>query len=610
MNHRAIELLSPARDCATGIAAIDHGADAVYIGAPKFSARAKAANSLDQIRHLTDYAHLFHAKVYVALNTLLDDTEVEEAADIAHTLHAIGVDALIIQDMGLLECNLPPIPLHASTQCDNRTPEKVKFLEDIGFSQVVLARELSLEQIAEIRKATSVPLEFFIHGALCVSFSGRCFMSERIAGRSANRGRCAQFCRHRYTLRDGNGSILKKDSHLLSLMDLDLSGNLRQLIDAGIDSFKIEGRLKDESSVKNVTAFYRQALDRIIDADDSLERASSGRCTFDFQPDPARTFNRGGTEYFLNSPRNRPGALATPKSIGVRIGRVGKACPQFFEMEQPSAIANGDGLCFFDTNDTLVGLRVNKVEAGRIYPKDAPFIQPGTILFRNFDAAFTRQLKRSGNCRKIHVDIILSQNADGLTFTIRDDDGCLTCIDAPLSGEKSRDPDRMRDILIKQAQKCGNTVFAVRNVAVNMQDIPHIPVAAINDIRRRAFDSHVKTRLHLHTLSARPLAVNTVPWPESLGRPSDLANAHARAFYVRHGLNLSTAVVSGPKEDIVLMTCKYCLKAQLNLCPFLGAHPPLPAEPLTITDDTGTYELVFDCRKCEMRVVLRPDDKR
>jgi collagenase-like PrtC family protease len=610
MHTRSLELLSPARDCATGKAAIDHGADAVYIGAPRFGARAAAANSIDEIRQLADYAHRFYARVYVAFNTLLNDSEVEEAVALTHALYAGGVDALIIQDMGLLDCDLPPIPLHASTQCDNRTPEKVRFLEGTGFSQVVLARELNLEQIREIRRATSVPLEFFVHGALCVSFSGRCLISEKVAGRSANRGCCAQFCRHRYTLKDTHGNTLKKDSHLLSLMDLNLSGHLQQLIDAGIDSFKIEGRLKDISYVKNVTAFYRTALDRIIDVDAGLRRSSSGRCTFGFQPDPQRTFNRGGTDYFLTLPRNRPGALKTPKSIGEEIGRVGKISPQYFELEKPCEIANGDGLCFFDTNDTLIGLRVNKVECGRIYVRNSHLLGRGTTIFRNFDSAFIRQLKKSENCRKIAVDIILSATAEGLNCTIYDEDDCRTAITTPGNGEQSRDPDRMRDILIKQLKKSGNTDYIVRSVILNLGQIPHIPVAAINDIRRRAFDAHRENRLRQHVIPAKLPVDASLPWPKGLAAPPDQTNAHARAFYARHGLELSATGESHLQNATTLMTSKYCIKAQLGLCPTSGARGPFPAEPLTIADNTGTYTLAFDCRTCEMRVLTRTCGER
>ena len=601
MRPRTIELLSPARDCATGIAAIDHGADAVYIGAPQFGARTAAANTIDEIRQLTEYAHRFHARVYVALNTLLDDEELQEAVAIAWQLSEIGVDSLIIQDMGLLECDLPPLPLHASTQCDNRTREKVRFLEEVGFTQVVLARELSLAEITGIREATTVPLEFFVHGALCVSYSGRCQMSEVVAGRSANRGGCAQFCRHRYTLRDATGNILKKDSHLLSLKDLDLSGHLRELVDAGISSFKIEGRLKDVSYVKNVTAFYRVALDGIIAADVHLRRASSGGCTFAFTPDPSRTFNRGGTDYFLTNPRNRPGSPDTPKSIGREIGQVRKVHAHSFEIDTSQVLANGDGLCFFNSVDTLVGLRVNRVEGARVFPKDRVSLAAGTILYRNLDIDFLRQLQRSENCRKIAVTVTLFETPGGLGFTIEDEDGCCSLMDAPLIKETARNPEMMREILSQQARKSGGTIFSVQRVVVDIEKMFHLPVSMINDIRRKAFEAHLQARLQQHTSPPQTLIPNNLTWPAA--EQATPTNRKALAFFARHGLSGNLA---GEEQEAVLMTCRYCLKAQLHLCPALDKEAPGPAEPLTITDKTGTYGLAFDCHRCEMMVLLHP----
>ncbi len=392
MLHRKIELLAPAKNLVCGISAINHGADAVYIGGPQFGARAAACNSLVDIEKLVAHAHQFGAKVYVALNTVFDDRELELAVQLCHQLYGIGVDALIIQDVGLLESDLPPISLHSSTQMNNRTVDKVRFLEKVGFQQVVLARELSLSQIKEIRAATSVPLEFFIHGALCVSYSGQCYISEVMAGRSANRGECAQFCRHKFTLKDGQGKILAKDRYLLSLKDLNLSAHLGALIDAGISSFKIEGRLKDENYVKNVTAYYRQALDKIIDEDGGLQRSSSGRCSFGFIPDPSKSFNRGQTDYFLTDQRNRPGAIESPKSTGQRLGKVEHAEKRFFVLETGEEINNGDGLCFFDPEKGLVGIKVNRVENGKIYPKDPVVLPIGLTVYRNSDTAFNKML--------------------------------------------------------------------------------------------------------------------------------------------------------------------------------------------------------------------------
>jgi 23S rRNA 5-hydroxycytidine C2501 synthase len=607
MSRHSIELLSPAKDSSTGIAAIDHGADAVYIGAPRFGARAAAGNTIDEIKRLIDYAHGFHARVYVALNTLLTDDELGEAVAIAHQVHEIGADALIIQDMGLLECDLPPLPLHASTQCDNRTREKVRFLEDVGFTQVVLARELSLAQIKEIRAATSVPLEFFVHGALCVSYSGRCRISEILAGRSADRGECAQFCRHRYTLKDAAGNILKKDSHLLSLKDLDLRNHLQGLLDAGIRSFKIEGRLKDINYVKNVTAAYRLALDAIIAKDGGLRRSSSGRCTFAFSPDPARTFNRGSTEYFLYEQRNRVGSIESPKSTGQEIGVVTKVQGRFVEIDTREVIVNGDGLCYFDDTGALAGLRVNKVEGPKIFFKGLARVRPGTVLYRNLDRAFNRQLQNSTGCRKIPVTLTMTETVAGLGFTIVDDDGCRSSLDTPLVKKKAENQERMRNVLIQQVKKSGKTIFSVSEVRIAMEPTIHLPVSQINDIRRMAFDAHLRSRQLQHEIRHRPVTPNTLPWPADQPPPfTHVSNRKAQEFFARHGLSIPPETNN---EKIVLMTCRYCLKHQLGLCSAIDPQAKSNKEPLTLTDNTGTYELSFDCRRCEMSLLLQNPGK-
>ena len=392
MEPGTIELLAPAKDLSCGIAAIEHGADAVYIGAPLFSARAAAANSFEDIGTLINFAHQFYARVYIALNTVLGDDELDEAVKMIHHFHQLGADAIIIQDLGLLECDLPPIPLHASTQANNRTAEKVHFLENVGFQQVVLARELSLVEIERISQQTSVALECFVHGALCVSYSGQCYISEVMAGRSANRGKCAQFCRHKFTLKDAAGKIIEKDKHLLSLKDLNLSQQLRSLITAGIRSFKIEGRLKDSNYVKNITALYRQQLDVIIDEDESLKRASSGRCNFSFLPDAEKSFHRGQTRYFLEDKRNRPASIDTPKSIGKKVGRVGGIGRDYVDIVSDQSFHNGDGLCYFDQQNNLVGFSINWVEGKRIYPQKKVNPVKGTTIYRNHDVKFIRRV--------------------------------------------------------------------------------------------------------------------------------------------------------------------------------------------------------------------------
>jgi len=601
-----VELLAPARDLGCGIAAIDHGADAVYIGAPRFSARAAAGNDLAAIERLARYAHRFFARVYVALNTLLTDAELQEAAALAHAVWNAGADALIIQDMGLLECDLPPIALHASTQTDNRTVDKVRFLEQVGFSQVVLARELSLAEIGAIRAATTIPLECFVHGALCVCYSGRCYISDKVLGRSANRGECAQFCRHRYSLRDGSGKKLGRDRHYLSLKDLDLSQHLRELLAAGVSSFKIEGRLKDERYVKNVTAAYRLSLDRLLEADGNRRRSSSGRCRFDFAPDPAKTFSRGGTDYFLVDPRNRPGAIDSPKAIGQPVGTVAKIERQYFTVDTEMEINNGDGLCFFDRLGNLVGMKANRVEGSRIYPKEAVAIEPGTMIYRNFDSAFTRRLAASRDCRKIGIDLRVEETATGLRCVVTDEDRCTSTVAMALEKIAAATPGRIDEIVRRQMGKSGGTIFFVRQVDVAVDPSRHVPAAALNDLRRTALASHVETRLARHVRPVRKEEAGEAVWPAAeTASLVNITNERARCFYRRHGVTAFPPSAAAPEmaDDAPLMTCRYCLKRQLGICPKDNRDNAEIPEPLTLCDNTGCYELRFDCSRCEMLVL-------
>lgn len=605
MDKRSIELLAPAKNLACGLAALDHGADAVYIGGPQFSARAAAANSTADIEKLVAAAHRFRARVYVALNTVFDDRELELATRLAWQLQEIGVDALIIQDMGLLECQLPPIPLHASTQTNNRTPEKVQFLEKVGFRQVVLARELSLAQIKAIRSASTTILEFFVHGALCVSYSGQCYISEVMAGRSANRGECAQFCRHRYCLRDTRGKILLRDRHLLSLKDLDLSGHLAELISAGIDSFKIEGRLKDEAYVKNVTAFYRQALDRIIDADAMLKRASSGRCSFSFVPDTAKSFNRGKTDYFLVKKRNTPGALESPKSIGQELGPVVRAGKGFLLLATSEIVSNGDGLCFLNAERKLVGTTVNRVDNDIIHLKD-PFLVPvGTRVYRNADTVFARQLARSGQCRTLRVRMGLGETDDGLYLVVQDEDGIASKTFLKASREVAREAGSIVAMAEKQMKKSGGTLFSVDEVKVVLQPGTFYPAAIFNELRRRGLEGHLVKRLQEYVVENAEHRVNEYPWPEEeVGYLDNIGNRKALEFYRRHGVKRISqfGLLAKDAAGCALMTCKYCIRAQLGMCPKMAGKVSGSVEPLILVDNTGEYQLDFNCSSCEMTV--------
>jgi len=613
---RKIELLAPAKNSLCGIAAINHGADAVYIGGPLFGARAAASNSLADIEKLVVYAHQFRAKVYVALNTLLHDDELDQAVELCHQLHGLGADALIIQDVGLLESDLPSIPLHSSTQMNNRTVEKVQFWENVGFAQVVLARELNLAQIKEIRAATSVPLEFFVHGALCVAYSGQCYISEVLAGRSANRGQCAQFCRHKFTLRDNNGVVLEKDRFLLSLKDLDLSNHLEALIDAGIGSFKIEGRLKDANYVKNVTATYRLALDAIIDAQDDLVRASSGRCHFGFTPDPSRSFSRGQTDYFLNKRRNVVGELRSPKSIGKKLGRVAAVDARCFTLEGEEAVHNGDGLCFFNQKNELVGVKVNRVEGRKIYPKDGTaqlHLPVGSEIFRNSDTSFNKLLEQSELCRKIVVHMTLVEIADGLQLYLTDEDGIVSETTIIAAKEKAKKVGTIEPVARKQLEKSGGTVFSVGDVSLELSPDLFFPAAVFNDLRRKAFAGHLEMRLTSYTSDTQQRSSNDYPWPATqVDHFDNIANRKAEAFYLHHGVQhiAPHLLRADDGKDCALMTTKYCIKAQLEMCPKSKMQRNTLAEPLTIADNTGNYELGFDCDKCEMTVTKKESTEK
>jgi len=611
MGTQTIELLAPAQNVACGLAAVNHGADAVYIGGPLFGARAAAANSLADIDQLVRYAHRFRVKVYVTLNTLLEDDELDQAVVLCHRLYELGADALIVQDVGLLESDLPPIPLHASTQMNNRTPAKVRFLEEVGFAQVVLARELSLARIREIRRATTVPLEFFVHGALCVCYSGQCYLSEVMANRSANRGQCAQFCRHSFDLRDNNGVMLAHDRFLLSLKDLDLSQHLAALIDAGIQSFKIEGRLKDVGYVKNVTAAYRLALDALIEARGDLARGSSGRCHFGFVPDPSRSFSRGATDAFLLDRRKEVAEIRTPKSLGKRIGRVAAVETRSFAIEGGEAVHNGDGLCFFDRDAHLVGLRVNRVEGRTVFPRDGAALARmpvGATVFRNLDIAFNKLLEQSDLCRTLAVTLTLRERDDGLQLDLLDEDGIGSTTALVAAKAPATKAGMFAPLARRQLAKTGGTVFAVSAVVLETSSDLFIPAAAFNELRREAFAQHLERRLAAYVRESRRCVPNEYPWPSALVDYRDnITNTRAMAFYRRHGVTRidPDRLRAGQVAGSALMTTKYCLKAQLGLCPRSKGSKPAPAEPFTLADRTGEYVLAFDCDRCEMTVTKK-----
>ncbi len=635
--HRdALELLAPARTAEIGIEAINHGADAVYIGGPAFGARAAAENPVADIARLAEHAHRFHARVFVAANTILFDDELEPARKLIWQLYDAGVDALIVQDMGLLELDLPPIQLHASTQTDIRDAAKARFLQDVGFSQIVLARELDLAQIEAIAAATECTLEYFIHGALCVAYSGQCYISHAHTGRSANRGECSQACRLPYELKDGDGRTLASGRHLLSMKDNNQSANLRALAAAGVRSFKIEGRYKDMAYVKNITAHYRRLLDELIEhpekgrgdgkAGRSWQRASSGCTRFFFEPDADKTFNRGYTDYFTHGRRHGIEAFESPAYVGEALGqvlRIDSRRQRYFDIESVQALHNGDGLSWYDAKGEVAGVRVNRVEADgggagidRVFPAETlpASLVPGTPLFRNHDHAFERILEGKSAERRIGVDIRFEAGLDGAQLQLSDEDGvCISVALRPEAGETftaARDPERARTAMHEQLGKLGGTLFAARNISVAGAMLPFLPAARLNALRRAAVEALLQARLAAHPRPPRAAAVEPpAPYPQdALSYLGNVLNAPARAFYARHGVRLIDAAYEENREhgDVSLMITRHCLRYSFNLCPkeVKGIRP----DPMQLVHGRETLTLRFDCKRCEMHVIgaLKP----
>jgi putative protease len=602
-NIRYIELLAPAKDLECGRAAINYGADAVYVGAPKFGARAAAGNSLNDIAKLIQYAHRYWAKVYVALNTILFDDELDEAQSIVRSLSEAGADALIIQDMGLLELDLPPIPLFASTQTHNYSLEKIQFLEKVGFQRVILARELSLTQLKKIRTNTTIDLEFFIHGALCVSFSGQCYLSEATQGRSANRGACAQPCRLPYTLTDSSGKILAKDKYLLSLKDLNLSEYLRDLIDAGVSSFKIEGRLKDINYVKNVTAFYRQRIDEILGTDSSLSSASSGRTMLAFQPDPSRTFNRRFTDHFIRRRNKDILSSHTPKSVGACLGKAGKIRRDHFLFETTEALHNGDGICFFDQQEVLCGTHINKVEKNKIYPSELKGIEEGTIIYRNYDHRFAKTLQGNKTKRLINVKMQFEETENGFVLSIVDEDDVKVSVVQKVEKTPAKNLTAAEETVRRQLMKLGDSIFVSKRLDIIWSRPYFIPVSVCNELRRTAIVQLEEKRMKRFPWRHASIVPNSEPYPTTyLNYSTNVANKKSESFYRRHGVEMIEPAfeLQHPRRATV-MTMKHCLRFQYGLCAGQGTAD---ADPLFLQDAKNTYQLEFDCETCQMKIVF------
>ena len=611
---RKIELLAPAKNLECGIEAVNHGADAVYIGAPRFGARAAAINSLEDIAALVKYAHLYNVRIYVTVNTILKEEELVETERMINELYRVGVDALIVQDMGITRLNLPPIPLHASTQMDNRTPEKVRFLSDAGFRQIVLARELSLQEIRTIHEACpETQLEVFVHGALCVSYSGQCYVSQACFGRSANRGECAQFCRLPFNLIDADGKTIVRDKHLLSLKDLNQSEVLEDLLDAGATSLKIEGRLKDVSYVKNVTAAYRQKLDAIFARRKEYVRASSGACHFDFKPQLDKSFSRGFTNYFLQGRRQDIASFDTPKSLGEEMGTLKEQRGNYLTVAGVKPFHNGDGVCFLDEQNGLQGFRINRVDGNKLYPAgEVPHIKPRTRLYRNFDQDFERILVRKSSERKLAVNWELSDTSWGFALTATDEDDNRVTLSFPYSKELARTP--QAENLRTQLSKLGNTPFEVVNnvsdeasgLVLKLSQNWFIPASVIADWRRRVIEKLIAVRRITYR---RELAVwkptrHAFPMT-SLTYLGNVMNTAAKSFYLSHGvLSVEPAYEKQPVQNAVLMFCKHCLRYSMGWCPtHQKLRSPYRDPSYLVAADGKRFRLDFDCKHCQMKVV-------
>jgi putative protease len=609
---RTIELLAPAKNLECGIEAIKHGADAVYIGAGRFGARQAAGNSVDDITELARFAHFFGARVYVTVNTILKDSELADAEKLIWQLYEAGADALLIQDMAVLRMKLPPIALHASTQCDVRSADKVRFLAGCGFTRVVLARELSIDEICSIHEACpDVELECFVHGALCVSYSGQCYASQYCFGRSANRGECAQFCRLKFDLVDSDGNVIIKGKHLLSLRDMNRMGSLEELMDAGVCSFKIEGRLKEVQYVKNVTAAYSQAIEKILVRRNEFVRASSGHSVPHFTPDVNRSFNRGFTEYFLHGRTDDIYSIGTPKSIGEKMGPVKEVGRGWLKVSGFKAFHNGDGLCFFNRQGELEGFRVNRVEGNRVFlfleGADMPSITPGTELYRNYDLEFDKLLSKESASRKIGVSIIFKEITAGYKVIMTDEDGYKASAMTEWKKEDARTPQTAN--IITQLSKLGGTRFEVADVEVQMEGERFIPSSLLSELRREVTDKLELLRMESYSRPVQGKAADSsAQYPVTdLTYLGNVMNAQARTFYSDHGVSrIDDAFEKLQPDSATVMFCRHCIRYAMGICPKNQKRELKLQEPLYLLSQDGRrFRLKFDCSKCHMEIMYQ-----
>ncbi|MFM9988006.1 peptidase U32 family protein [Flavobacterium sp.] len=605
---KKIEILAPAKNLVQGMAAINAGADAVYIGAPLFGARSNATNSIEDIAEMVTYAHLFKAQVFVVINTILYENELEPCRQLIHQLYTIGVDALIVQDMSIMEMDIPPIVIHASTQANNRDPKHVKFLKDAGMQRVVLARELNLDQIREISEATDVELEFFVSGALCVSFSGNCYMSIAGGERSANRGSCAQNCRLPYNLTDGTGKTLIENSHLLSIKDLDLSDQLPNLIEAGVTSFKIEGRLKDMVYVKNNTSYLRKKLDAFLENNDTFQKASSGRTFYNFEAEMDRSFNRGYTDYFVNKRKEKIGNWESPKSQGQVIGKLIEIKANGYVIENYEKLNNGDGLYFINEQGEADGTQVNIIINNIVVPNTFKPLAIGTMIYRNSDAEFNKMVEKENSVvRKIGVTLQFTETLEGFQLLAIDEDGHQSVATLPIEKELAKNEASTIPNIKTNLAKTGNTPFIVDDIQVNFSNNWFLPISKVNEIRREALEQLIDIRVNDYHREEFQITKTDHPYPvEKLDFTYNVSNHLAKAFYKRHGvteIEKAFELQWDPGKARV-MTTKYCVKYELGKCARFQRETmgEKVVEPLTLTHGENAYKLKFNCKPCEMEI--------
>jgi putative protease len=595
---RKLELLAPAKNLELGKIAIDHGADAVYIGASRFGARESAANSISDIEKLVKYAHRYYAKVYIAENTIFYEHELEQAEQLARDAYNAGCDALIIQDMSLLEMDLPPVPLFASTQANNQTLEQVQFFETVGFDRIILARELSLREISEIANSTNIELEFFVHGSLCVSYSGQCYLSCALTGRSANRGCCAQPCRSTYDLTDINGKMIMKNKHLLSLKDLNLYSCLEDLIKAGISSFKIEGRLKDAGYVKNTVAYYRKRLDNFLNTNSDYKKASSGSIRLLFEPDADLSFSRGFTNYFIDGNRKKTASLNTAKSIGEEIGKVKYIAQNYFVIETEKSLQNGDGICFFDEDEKLCGTRINTVAGEKIFPAAMENLQQKTKIFRNYNQLFEKAMKQKTAFRKIEATVNFTCNDEKIILQAVDEDGNSVLFETLQTGDIAKNENLAVSSIIKNLSKA-DSIFSF-SVKVCGNHVQFYPVSTINEWRRKIAKMLLAEREKNYSQKKRKIIKNNVPFGKNdLDYTSNISNSLSAEFYRRHGVQKiqNAFEIENSAENKILIISKYCIRYELGLC--RRGHN----EDLFLLNNKQKFRVSFDCQRCEMKII-------